>query len=256
MPSPFPGMNPYFENPEIWAEVHHLLMSLLAETLNPLLLPKYRVAIEKRVYQMSGDDLLLVGIPDVTVGRAGNAPVKASTAIVSKPMQVTVPMPIDIREGYLEVRELATQEVVTVIEVLSPSNKRSGRGQAAYETKRREVLASQTHLVEIDLLRGGEPMPILGQRDGEDYRILVSRSDHRPRADLYGFNLPESIPVFSLPLRSEDAEPSIDLQGLLYQVYERAGYGVVLDYGQEPVPALSAENAAWLNDWLQSQGLR
>ncbi len=70
MPSSFPGMNPYLENPELWTELHHLLIGILAETLNPQLLPKYRAAIEKRVYQMSGEDALFVGIPDVTVERS------------------------------------------------------------------------------------------------------------------------------------------------------------------------------------------
>jgi len=73
MPSPFPGMNPYLEMREFWPEVHHLLISILAETLNPQVLPKYRVAIEKRVYQMNGDDALFVGIPDVTVERQRTA---------------------------------------------------------------------------------------------------------------------------------------------------------------------------------------
>lgn len=67
MPSPFPGMNPYLENSELWTKLHHLLIGILAETLNPQLLLKYRAAIEKRVYQMSGKDALVVGIPDVTV---------------------------------------------------------------------------------------------------------------------------------------------------------------------------------------------
>ncbi|MBE9141210.1 DUF4058 family protein, partial [Nodosilinea sp. LEGE 07088] len=70
MPLPFPGMNPYLENSDLWPEVHHLLISLLAETLNPQLLPTYRVAIEKRVYQLSGEDALLIGIPDVAIAAA------------------------------------------------------------------------------------------------------------------------------------------------------------------------------------------
>ena len=67
MASPFPGMNPYLEHPEMWPEVHHMLISILAETLTPQLLPKYRAAIDKRVYYVNSEDSLLVGIPDVTV---------------------------------------------------------------------------------------------------------------------------------------------------------------------------------------------
>lgn len=125
MPFPFPGMNPYLENSDRWPEVHHLLISLLAETLNPQLLPTYRVAIEKRVYQVTGEDAVWVGIPDATVGIAKaviqSAP-QVAVASPVRPVTVTLPIPLEIKEAYLEVREVATQAVVTVIEVLSPAN--------------------------------------------------------------------------------------------------------------------------------------
>ncbi|MEC4818054.1 MAG: DUF4058 family protein [Scytonema sp. PMC 1069.18] len=260
MPYPFPGMNPYLENPELWSEVHHLLIGIIAETLNLQLLPKYRVAIEKRVYQMYGEDSLFVGIPDVTVGRSKTATTEPSNVAVaappSTPISVTIPMPMEFREGYLEVQEMATKQVVTVIEVLSPTNKRSGKGRDAYEQKRREVLLSQTHLVEIDLLRGGEPMPVSGNSSQGDYRILVSRGDRRPRADLYVFNLPDKIPLFPLPLHLEDTEPVVDLQVLLSRAYDRAGYDFAIDYHSEPVPPLTEANSQWMDTLLREKGLR
>ncbi|MGA7938055.1 MAG: DUF4058 family protein [Kovacikia sp.] len=261
MPDPFPGMNPYLEHPDFWPEVHHLLISVLAESLNPQLLPKYRVAIEKRVYQLSGDDALLVGIPDVTVARSRSASDAAEAQVAvatppSTPVTVTVPMPVEIREGYLEVRETATQAVVTVIEVLSPTNKRPGRGREVYETKRQAVLGSRSHLVEIDLLRGGEAMPVFGDGSVSDYRILVSRSEDRPRAELYRFDLPDAIPTVPLPLRSPDQEPVIDLRKLLDRVYERAGYEVVMDYSRDPMPPLEKRSISWMTGLLQDSGLR
>ena len=268
MSSPFPGMNPYLENPELWTEVHHLLIGILAETLNPQLLPKYRAAIEKRVYQMNGEDALFVGIPDVTVERSRSVPERESSTAASQtpsnvavapppatPVNVTVPMPIEFREGYLEIREVATKEVVTLIEVLSPTNKCPGKGREAYEEKRREVLGSRTHLVEIDLLRSGEPMPVSGSIQGS-YRILVSRGDRRPRAELYAFSLQDAIPTFPLPLRSEDIEPTIDLHSCLDLAYDRAGYGIVIDYNREPVPALSEADAVWVDTLLRQKGCR
>lgn len=261
-------MNPYLENPDLWTEVHHLLISLLAETLNPQLLPKYRAAIEKRVY-LSGEEAVLVGIPDVTVEhRSSSLPSPQSSpqtqvaasmesvATLPMPIRVTVPMPLEMREGYLEIRDVATREVVTVIELLSPSNKRSGRGRDTYLTKRQDILASSTHWVEIDLLRAGEPMPILGTVPVSDYRILISRGDRRPQADLYAFNVPDPIPEFSLPLRFGDSEPNINLHSLLDQVYDRAGYSVVVDYSQEPIPPLSESATLWLNPLLQEKQLR
>ncbi len=242
MHSPFPGMNPYLENPELWPEVHSRLIVAIADALAPHLLPKYRVAIEKRVYQMTDEDSVLVGIPDVVVGRNLNTEKQQTNIAVAspraKPVTVTVPIPEEVREGYLEVREVGTGEVVTVIEVLSPKNKRSGEGRNAYESKRQHVLGSSSHLVEIDLLRRGQPMPILSNNIQASYGILVSRSNYRPTVELYPFELQEPIPTFLLPLRRGDTEPSVDLQALLHGVYDRAGFDLAIDYTREPVPSL------------------
>jgi len=128
--------------------------------------------------------------------------------------------------------------VVTVLEVLSPTNKRLGVGRNADEEKRRDVLSSLSHLIEIDLLRRGEPMALTSGSVQSHYRILVSRVEQRPQADLYAFNLRDEIPQFPLPLKPGDQEPVIDLNVLLDQIYDRAGYGMVIDYRQKPVPAL------------------
>jgi hypothetical protein len=260
MSSPFPGMNPYLENPALWSEFHNLLIAVLAQTLNPQLRPKYRVAIEQRVYQTNDEDALLVGIPDVAVQHQQilKQP-ETNIAVASPPVQaitVTLPIPEEIRESYLEVRDVATREVITVIEVLSPKNKRSGEGRKAYEKKRLRVLGSLTNLIEIDLLRDGKPMLIYGNNIASDYRILVSRSDKSPKADLYAFNLKDSIPSFPLPLRREDNEPLIDLQTLIDELYDRASYDLVIDYSKQPVPKLSEADTSWLDETLQAQGLR
>ncbi|OUL27958.1 hypothetical protein BV378_09455 [Nostoc sp. RF31YmG] len=261
MLSPFPGMNPYLEHPELWPEFHHWIITAIAEFLVPQLRPKYRVAVEKRVYQVTDETSVLVGIPDVSVGRSliKTETESSSVAVVSapvKPVTVNVPMPEEAREGYLEVREVGTGEVVTVIEVLSPKNKRSGEGRNAYEGKRQQVLGSMSHLVEIDLLRGGKPMPILGNEIQASYRILVSRSNYRPKAELYPFNLPEPIPAFLLPLRKGDTEPLLDLQALIHGVYDRAGLDLAIDYTREPVPPLSEADGIWVDALLKEQGLR
>lgn len=202
MPSPFPGMNPYLEHPALWPEVHNRLIVALADVLNPQLLPKYRAAIDQRIYALNSSDALLIRIPDVSIERRGEAELSGEgsnsgqLAVATAPMQVTVPMPIEVRERYLEIREIATQSVVTAVEILSPSNKQARSGREAYEQKRLKVLSSRTHLVEIDLLRSGKSMEVLLSQKDFDYRILISRSEQRPQANLYGFNLPDSIPSF------------------------------------------------------------
>lgn len=253
MPSPFPGMDPYLEHPDLWPEVHSRLLVAIADYLGPQLRPKYRVAIEKRVYEDTAGDLL-IGRPDVAVlrvpTRQQDATAPHSIAVV-EPVIVELPMPEEIQERYLEIREAGTGAVVTTLELISPSNKRSGKGRQQYEEKRLKILSSQTHLVEVDLIRAFQPLPLLNINEPSLYRILVSHADQRPRAELYPFNLRRSIPAFPLPLQSDDADVMVDLQLLLSQVYERASYDLAIDYAQAPIPPLSDEDRAWAATLLQ-----
>jgi hypothetical protein len=238
----FPGMNPYLEDPDLWPEVHSWLMVLLARSLNPQLTPKYRAAIEKRVYT----DSLLVGIPDVSIFQTQDStPQKRATAILSQPVKVNVPAMEEIQESYLEIRRVGTGQVVTVIEVLSPKNKRVGEGREQYNLKRRKVLSSLSHLVEIDLLRTGSPQP-MSSGVASDYRVLVSRSDYRPEAELYPFDLTHPIPLFPLPLQAGDAEPVVDLKTILDTVYDEASLNFAIDYSQQPIPPLSKQDFEWI----------
>jgi hypothetical protein len=139
-----------------------LLIKPEAIALATPLRPKYRVAIEKRIYLCDSEDSLLVGIPDVAVTTQAPTPTSYSTATLptqGESVTVTLPIPEEIREGYLEIREVATGYVITAIELLSSTNKRPGTGRQTYEERRRTVLRSPTYLVEIDLLRGGKPCP-------------------------------------------------------------------------------------------------
>ncbi len=261
MSSPFPGMNPYLEHPELFPGLHHLLISEIARFLSPQLRPKYRVAVEVRTYETSDEDSLQVGIADVTI--RSRQTLKDSTVTnvavaepTVEPVKVRIPIPLTIKEGYLEVREVGTEALITTIEILSPSNKRSGKGRQKYLKKRETILETRTNLVEIDLLRKGQPMPIVENKIQSNYRILIYRGDTRPIADLYAFNLQNVIPSFSLPLRSDDREPVINLQELLNQVYEIYDYDLVVDFSQEAVPALNEEEKVWVDGVLKEKGLR
>lgn len=253
MPSPFPGMDPYLEHPEVWPGVHLLLISALAESLTPVLRPKYAVSVEVRLYETSGEQSLLVGIPDAAIQRSGQIGNSSLTVVEpsNQPISVRLPMPESVRQGYLEIREVSTRSVITAIELLSPVNKRPGQGRQTYLTKRERIFTSETHLVEVDLLRAWQPMPILGEAQ-HDYRILVSRSEVRPAADLYSFNVPDAIPTFPLPLAEGDREPTVNFKTLLNQVYDRGAYDLKLDYSTAPVPPLSTEVAAWAENQLST----
>ena len=253
MHSPLPGMDPYLEHPRSWPNFHHRLISAIAISLGPQLRPKYRVVVEEAIYQTEGQDSVLVGVPDVTIQEAKHTQ-SATEATLSttaaQPILVDLPMPEVVRQGYLEIREVATSEVVTVIEVLSPTNKRPGEGRRTYEAKRQVILASATNLVEIDLLRQWSSIVQLPEQLKTHYRILVSASAQRPQASLYAFNLPEPIPAFPLPLQETEPEPIINLQNLLGDIYDQSGYDLVIDYNEPPVPALKEADSAWLAEWL------
>jgi hypothetical protein len=264
MPYPFPGMNPYLEQPAFWSSVHSRLIVALADAIAPQSLPKYYVEVETRVYAEDPGSELLIGIPDAVVlgprsreDSSELAPkpdlqgIYPNIALQNRPQQVQLPTSIEVKERYLEVRETATNTVITVIEILSPKNKRVGTGRAAYEDKRQRILDSNAHLVEIDLLRIATPMPLLQNDFLWDYRILVSRSERRPMDELYGFTLREPIPQFPLPLKHPEENIRVDLQTILQGVYERAGYGYRIDYQQPvPAPSLTVEDQAWVAERL------
>jgi len=197
-----------------------------ATPARPLVRPRYYIGLEERTYLADPDEgLVLVGRPDLTASGGEQptpappelAPAASGEAVLS----VQVPLPDEVRETYLVVRAAADEEVVAVVELLSPTHKRPGEGRRRYLEKRRAVLASRAHLVEVDLLRAGEPMPTRGaDRDG-DCRVLISRGDRRPHAELRLFSVRDSLPSFALPLRPGDAEPRVALRAALDEI--RAG---------------------------------
>ncbi len=249
MNNPFPGMNPYLEQPEFWSDFHTQLVTALARNLSRQVLPKYRVVTEKWIYQIIDTATIGIGRPDVTVQQrrgeqSASGIATAPAPIDLQPIQVKLLLPEEVQQAYLQVRDVATQEVVTAIEVLSPANKR-GDGRKKYDVKRQAVLGSLTHLVEIDLLRDGEPLPMMFPSVASHYRILVSRSHTRPIADLYAFNVTDRIPNFPIPLRSEDAEPIVDVQTIVNELYQQLGYDYFIDYtNPPPAPWSSTELVA------------
>lgn len=259
MPTPFPGMDPYLERPERWHAVHTRLIVAMADALGPQVRPRYRVDIELRTYVALLTSASPVGVPEVLVmssPQLSDKEMLSGTTMGVVPQTVEVPMPEEIHERYLVVREVAvedalrgTEEVITVIEVLSLANKLTHEGREAYEAKRAAVLGSKTHLIESDLLRAGEPLlPFLPQQS--DYRILISRSQTRPQGDAYLFSVRDPIPDIPVPLRPGDPEPTLPLNQLLHDLYDRAGYDLAIDYSQPPTPPLAKKDATWAKQLL------
>ena len=249
---PFPGMDPYLERPSLWPDVHLNLISRIQQAIARILPDHYYIAAEERAYVAAIDPHTLVGRPDVAViGTPNLATTLLVRADVGSPAQVVVPVVDEIRERYLEIRESGTHRVITVIEILSPSNKAPGQGRLLYTEKRQQVLYSATNLVEIDLLRVGESLPVYPTLKS-DYRILISRSWERPHSLLYAFSLVDPIPDVPIPLQADDDEPILALNPLLRQIYADVRYDLRVDYTQSPPePALPPERVEWLKQVLQ-----
>jgi hypothetical protein len=151
------------------------------------------------------------------------------------------------RETRLVIRDRELQVVVTVIETLSPANKRQGSdGWREYLARREQVLASQMHLVELDLLRGGTRLPMGGKLPAAEYCATVSRADRRPQAHVYAWSLCQRMPTIPIPLSPKHDDVALDLQLVFDKVYERAAYDLSLDYTAELTPPLSDAEREWL----------
>ena len=164
MRSPFPGMDPYLEHPSLWPDVPNNLIAAIRDDLASRLAPRYYVGLERRAYLLKPDDIVFIGRPDI-----GFIPHQAPEKLSSLPLadveflEVDVPMNDEVGENYLEIHEIESEQLVTIIELLSPANKLHKLGREEYETKRDQIFQSRTNLVEIDLLRAGEPMMVVGQ---------------------------------------------------------------------------------------------
>lgn len=260
MPTPFPGMDPYLEQPGIWAGVHTRLLVAMADALMPRLRPNYLVDIEQRTYLALLKPDEFAGIPDIFVFQpAETARTSAAPAYANggAPLLAEIPMPEEVVERFLEIRSVQTAEVVTVIELLSPANKSNPTGRQEYNDKRQKVLSSKTNLIEIDLLRGGESPPIYWRTQQQcDYRIVVSRAWQRPHVEVYCLGVRQPIPAFPVPLRRGETEPALELNQLLHELYDRAGYDLTVDYKRPPTPPLPEADVQWADALLHSAGLR
>ena len=264
MPSPFPGMDPFVENPRLWPNVHNSLIAAMRDRLGQQLRPKYYVGIEERAYLTDGDDPAAeVIVPDLQIvephptwsnddSNEGGIAVDVAERVIT-----TTLIDTEIREPRLEILDAQSRAVITVIEVLSPSNKiRGAYGRESYLRKREEVLNSKTHLVEIDLLRGGSSFLPKLKRRGFDYFVHVSRAGQRPKGELWRIRLNQRLPPILIPLKAGDDDATLDFQEVFTSVYDHAGFDMIVSYRDTPDPPLNAEQAAWADQWLTKKGLR
>lgn len=255
MPSPFPGMDPYLESPAYWGGLHSKLIVAMNDALNRTLPEGYYAEVDEHVWLQidPSEDRRLLGKPDVFITDKNGTSGRHRGVVLIRPTVHAV-LPKGRRKTHRFVKVIAPDgtTVVTVIEFLCPSNKAADRSK--YLGKREEYFGARVNLVEIDLLRDGERMPMgKPSAPGGDYYVFVARSREYPEVDVWQFTVRGSIPPVPIPLKADDDDLPVDLQGLFTEIYDRNRYRKRIDYSAPPVPPLRHPDAEWAADLLKKQ---
>lgn len=262
MPSPFPGMNPYLEQPTGWKDFHTRFIPAAAAVISQQVRPRYFVKIEEHLYihEPSASERFPLGRPEISLHTHPRTPpaITGTPSVTVAPAQVGL-LAVVAEEivPYLEIIDRNNREVITVVELLSPANKDNGPNREQYLSKMSQLLSSNTNVVELDLLRGGPRMP-WDRLPPCDYYALVSRPAARtampPSADIWPIQLRQPLPTIPIPLRPGESEATLELQPLLHRIYDDADYGLYL-YATPPEPRLSPEDDAWARELLAAAGV-
>jgi hypothetical protein len=255
-------MDPYIEGPELWSDFHNSLAYEIRTQLNPKIQPDYFARLTPYVTYETIEVGKTYGIrPDVGIWHLQSPerePAGAAAVVTPAPVESRVALDIPLRLHQVEIKKTDTQELVTVIEILSPVNKRPGHdAYRDYLRKRRDLLRSPVHLLEIDLLRQGERPPLEEPVPPAPYYVILSRADRRPTVTVWPIQLTHQLPILPVPLLEPDPDVSLDFQEAVVNVYERGAYASQIDYSQPPPPPpLSPEDTAWLDQLLRTQQRR
>jgi hypothetical protein len=258
-------MDPWLETH--WGDIHQSTITYARDALNEQLPGGLRARVEERVYLEVASEHMRRLIPDVRVIEfsgesppAGTAKPAAGGAAVAEPIVVRIPGD-PVTETFIQVVDTRSgNRVLTVIEILSPANKLPGTGRDLYVAKQEELAASDSSLVEIDLLRTGKPVALcrpenLPPERRTPYTISVYRAWKRLQFEVYPVPLRERLPAIRIPLREDLDDVVLDLQSLLDRAYVNGGYDVI-DYTTDPVPPLDPDDTAWADALLRQQGKR
>ena len=243
MSCPFPGMDPYLERRALWPDFHDSFITYLGEALQPFLRPRYAALRQNRLFAIEHERPFRQDVSTIETRRGGFSKSAAVTMIADEPVVVEL-LREEFREQgrqpFLSIIEPAEgNRVVTAIEVLSPDNKTSGAGRASYLSKQEELWFGNTNLVEIDLLRAGQPVVRVPEErltalPERRYLVSVTRS-FPTRCELYGFSMMQRLPRISLPLASDDKDLTLDLQQVFTKCWNAGPYPELLHYDQ-PAP--------------------
>jgi hypothetical protein len=250
MPSPFPGTDPYLEDPAFWPDFHPRFINYWCEAIADALPDSYEARIGGRVNltRLEPDVVKLIYL-DVAVNQHAHMKPSSSPEGIATLEPEIVPQTYveEIHEGYVEILHRPDHLLVAVLEFLSPTNK-SGPGFYEYEFKRSSILRQNVHLFELDLLRGGDPPTLAQALPPGDYHALLTRAEHRAYCHVYTFSMRQRLPVLPVPLRAPDPDIHIDLQAVFDLAYERGRYARSVRYDQRFVLSLKEDDMAWIAD--------
>lgn len=269
MQSPFPGMDPYIESGSMWEDFHQKLIGEIETALAASVPERYVVRLGERTYVVlaTADE---AGIKrhmtqaDVTVSlvrRESAPPEPGGVAILepqseaaTEPVEMTGLVEVEFREAFVEIYELEPKRrLVTSVEVLSPSNKRRDTtGWIRYQRKRQAHLEGNANLVEIDLLRGGQRMPMEDQWPNSPYYVLVCRREKAPVCTVWPAHYTLPLPEISVPLAPPDPDVSLELQGMVDEIYKRSRYHLDIEYDRPCKPRLGEAGEQWLAERLRA----
>jgi hypothetical protein len=252
MPSPFPGMDPYLESPTYWSDFHSRFVNVLSEVIAEKLPRNYAARIDEEVVIVEPEGRGKEVRPDIALARdplrTSGASSATATAVDLEPVTLSNVVVLDPRtQPYIRIVRLPGHELVTVLELLSPTNKGS-EGRSFYLDKRQRLMNSPVSLVELDLLRAGKrfegfdrPLP------PGDYYAFVSRAERRPSTDVYAWKVQRRLPPIPVPLRDRDPDVLLDLGAAFAVAYGRGRYGLMIDYSAPPPPpAFAPDDAQWV----------
>lgn len=268
MKSPFPGMDPFIEACGLWEDFHSHLIESIAQALVDRVPAQYVVRTGERGYMVLTDENQSeqthgfkpdVGVTSRTPSRGDTtgAAVLKEAAADTEVLTLRALVAEEFRETFVEIYALEPQRrLVTCIEVLSPSNKRKGTpGWEQYQRKRQALLMGEANLVEIDLLRGGQRMPMIDPWPDRAYFLLVSRRARTPYCQGLPGHYRHGPPTLPVPLDPPDPDVSLDLQAMVDAIYTRYRYARDIDYARALMPPLTAEDATWLSESIRERNL-
>jgi hypothetical protein len=247
MVSPFPGMDPYLEDPAFWRDFHHEFIGCWRNAIADQLPDAYDARLDETVNLVRMDEAVKTIYPDVAVTgarRSSRSTSKTAGTLLLEPVVIPHEYLDEERQGRINILHRPDRKLITVLELLSPTNK-SSDGLAEYRNKRRAVLHQKAHLVELDLLVGGTRPALGAPLPKGNYFVYVSRVENRPNCEVSVWTVRDPLPTIAIPLKAPDKDVHIDLGTVFRTTFERGRYARSLSYGKKPVAPLGKADAKW-----------